>query len=318
MKKTTLILIVAISLLLAACSPSFQSAPESIDYGGEFIEEEGFFAPAAEPAFDTASDLDRASIAEGDGSAANQAGGERIVIKNASMSIAVEDPVASMETLLRMAEELGGFVVYSELYYRTLESGAEVPQANVSFRVPAERLDEALAGVEAGAGQILSKNVSGQDVTQEYTDLTSRLVNLEAAEKELQEILESAEDTDAVLDVFNTLVSIREQIEVTKGRIQYFEQSAAFSSITVEILADQAVQPLTIGGWQPAGVAKEAVQALINTLTTLADLGIWALLYLLPVLLIIILPLWLLWRGFRRMRRRNRPAAASAASEDQA
>jgi hypothetical protein len=317
MNKTLFFLIVVLSTLLAACSPALtQSAPDYYGYGGDVrAEEEALFAPAAEPAFDEGAEFERG--AAGDTSVANQAdGGERIVIKNANMSIAVEDPVAAMETLLKMAEDMGGFVVYSELYYRTLESGAEVPQANVSFRVPAERLDEALAGVEAGAGQILSKNVSGQDVTQDYTDLTSRLFNLEAAESELQEILESAEDTEAVLDVFNTLVSIREQIEVTKGRIQYYEQSAAFSSVTVEIVADAAVQPLTIGGWQPSGVAKEAVQALLNTLTTLADIGIWGVLYLLPVLLVILIPLWLILRGLRRLFRRNRPAKAAA--EDQA
>ncbi|HNB52486.1 MAG TPA: hypothetical protein PK530_11105, partial [Anaerolineales bacterium] len=74
------------------------------------------------------------------------------------------------------------------------------------------------------------------------------------------------------------------------------------------LLADAAVQPLTIGGWEPAGVAKDAIQALINTLQGIADGTIWLALYLLPVALVLFIPLWLVWLGIKRWRksRRNR------------
>ena len=80
-------------------------------------------------------------------------------------------------------------------------------------------------------------------------------LNLEEAEAQLQEIMDGAVRTEDVLNVHNQLVFVREQIEVIQGQIQYFEQSAAFSMISIELVADAAVQPLNIGGWQPAGVA---------------------------------------------------------------
>jgi hypothetical protein len=91
-------------------------------------------------------------------------------------------------------------------------------------------------------------------VTSEYTDLESRLGNLEAAEEQLTRIMESAVKTEDVLNVYNQLVQTREQIEVIKGQMKYYEQSAAMSAVSVELIPNEAVQPLSIGGWQPVGV----------------------------------------------------------------
>jgi hypothetical protein len=234
----------------------------------------------------------------------------RMVIKNASMSIVVEEPAATMELISSMAEKLGGYVVSSNLYRIQMDSGVEVPQASITIRVPAETLDQALDEIKSGAGQVLSEIVSGQDVTQEYTDLGSRLKNLERAEEQLVEILEASYETEDVLSVYNRLVDIREQIEVIKGQMQYYEQSAALSSISVDIQANEAVQPLKIGNWQPVGVAKKAIQALINTLKTLANALIWIGLYILPVVLILFFPIRWVWKGIKKLNQRRKERKA--------
>jgi hypothetical protein len=239
----------------------------------------------------------------------------RMVIKDASLSIVVEDPGATMQAISTMADDLGGYVVNSNLYRTQTENGLDVPQANITLRVPAEKLDQALEVIKSGAGQVLRENVSGQDVTQEYTDLDSRLRNLERAEEQLANIMDQARDTEDVLSVYNRLVEVQEQIEVIKGQMQYYERSAAMSSISVEIQANEAVQPLKIGNWQPVGVAKRAIQALINTLKTLADMLIWIVLYILPVVVILFFPARWLWRGFQTLntRRKERRARRKAA-----
>ena len=240
-----------------------------------------------------------------------QIDGERIVIKNANISIAVDNPAKSMDAIAKMTEEMGGFVVASNLFFRQLENGLEVPQANITIRVPAERLTEALDQIQSGAGRLLSKNESGQDVTREYTDLQSRLRNFQEAEAQLREILVSATKTEDVLNVFNQLINVREQIEVIQGQIQYFEQSAAFSLISVDLFADEAVQPLSIGGWQPVGVAKNAIQTLIITLKGIANVAIWLALYVLPIVVVLFYPFSLIWRGINRWRtRRKRDTSA--------
>jgi hypothetical protein len=297
MDKKILFALIALMVLLVGCGSSIGEsgiAPEEM----LFMESQDIAGAAPEPYYDedsnkTAINVDAVPV-------------ERMVIKNAELAIITVDPAQSMDEIGRMAESMGGFVVSSNLYQRTLSSGAKVPQANITIRVPIERLDEALQQIKAGATEVESENTSGQDVTQEYTDLQSQLRNLEAAEAQLMEIMEGASETEDVLSIYNELVYLREQIEVIKGRIQYYEQSAALSKIDVSITADEAVQPIQVGGWQPSGVAKEAIEMLIQTLQFLATAGIWIVLCILPVGLIIGVPLYFVGRFVIRTRKRRK------------
>jgi hypothetical protein len=245
---------------------------------------------------------------------------ERIVIKNANLTISVSDPSKSMVAISKMAEEMGGFVVSANVYKETLSSGAEVPHASITIRVPAEQLNTALDKIRAQSNQDpISESANSQDVTNEYIDLQSRLKNLEAAEADLTKIMDQAYKTEDVLSVYNQLVSIREQIEVIKGQIKYYAESAHYSAIGVELIADAAVQPIEIGGWQPQGVAKQAVEALIRSLQFLFNALIWIVIYVLPVLLalfvIFVLPFILIIRAMVRRRARRKAAADLVAQQ---
>jgi len=230
---------------------------------------------------------------------------ERLVIRNANLILVVEDPAGSAATISRLADEMGGFVVNSNVYQSTFEGGVRATQASITIRVPAERFNEALERIKADAVEVRSENISGQDVTEEYTDLQARLRNLEAAEEELREIMGSLTKAEDVLRVYEQLRQVREQIEITKGRIQYYEQSARLSAITVDLLPDEIARPLQIGRWKPEGTAKEALEALIRALQVLAQVGIWFVIFVLPILALLSIPFWVLRAIFLRRRRRK-------------
>jgi hypothetical protein len=297
------LLLVVFILALSACAQA--AAPEQLAAGRDVAKsvEQPVAAPQA-PA---------EGVQEMEVSNASDAGQgiERIVIKNANMTIVVVDPVKSMDTISRMADDLGGYVVSANMYKEQLSSGIEVPRVSITIRVPAEKLNQVLERIRSESNQEpLNESVSSQDVTQEYVDLQSRLKNLEAAEKELTEIMQSAKRTEDVLAVYNQLVQIREQIEVTKGQIQYYEQSAALSSVSVELIADKAVQPIQIAGWKPEGIIKNAIEALIKTMQSLVSVVIWLMIYVLPVLLVLfiifVLPVILIIRAWRRRRAKQK------------
>jgi len=299
-KGIGLFILLTLMVFLAACAGAqAPMAPEksAVDSQAGFSA-----APPAESA---------GQISAYDQSAAIAKAAERIVIKDGNLDLVVVDPAASMERISALAEELGGFVVKANLYQERLQSGADVPRATITIRVLAEHMDEAMQRIRKESDRLpLSETVNSQDVTRDYTDLQSRLRNLERTEAQLQEIMASATKTEDVLSVYNQLVSVREQIEVIKGQIKYYEESAALSAITVNLIANEAVKPLSIGGWQPGGVIKQAIQALINAVMYIFYAAIWVILFVLPVLLLIfaifILPIWLLVRFLRR-RRKNRP-----------
>lgn len=189
-------------------------------------------------------------------------------------------------------------------------AGNKIMQANLTVRVPSAQLDAALAQIRALAVEVRSESISGQDVTAEYTDLQSHLRNLEAAETKLQQIMDGATKTEDVLAVYNQLVGIRDQIEQVKGQMQYYEQSAALSAISADLIPDALNQPIEVGGWRPQGVAKDAIEALVRSLQGLTNAVIWIGLYVLPLLLVIFLPIFLIVRFV--IRRLRKPRAVSA------
>ncbi len=303
MWKKAIIIPIILALGLTACSAARipTSADRSFE-GGEAVAPQE--APAAQGVVSNSAFSGQVPEAR------------RLVITNASISIAVEDPEASMKRIAAMAEEMGGFVVNSRLSQSRLESGVEVPYVTMTIRVPAERLDEALERIRAETDRpVLSEDTDTQDVTKDYTDLESRLRNLEAAEAQLLKIMEDARATEDVLQVYNELKNVREQIEVIKGQMQYYEQAAALSAISIELKANEAVQPLTIGRWQPIGVARDALQALINGLKILANIAIWLVLFALPMLVLIGLPFYVLFRLLRR-RGRGKPQPPAPAVQN--
>ena len=159
---------------------------------------------------------------------------------------------------------MGGFVVSVNISQTYASDGTQVPQAQIVVRVPQDKLDDALAQIKKGVVDVQSETSTGQDVTDQYMDLQSRLTAKEAAADQLTKIMQNATKTEDVLAVYAQLQQIDSDIEVLKGQIKYTEQSAALSSISVNIIAEETVQPIVVAGWKPQGVARDALRDLIS------------------------------------------------------
>lgn len=220
-----------------------------------------------------------------------------------------------METIGAMANGMGGFIVSSNMYKTTTSQGLEVPTGNITIRVPVEKLEKAVdeikSLVEDPEIDILSEDVSGQDVTGEVTDLESRLRNLNAAEEQLLEIMGNAVKTEDVITIFRELTTVREEIEVIEGQIKYYRESAALSAVSVYLQAKAALEPISIGGWQPGIEIQKALQALVNGGQFIVDALIWLVIFALPMLAAIFLPIFFVIRAIRkrRIKKSNKPDA---------
>lgn len=224
---------------------------------------------------------------------------DRLVIQNVDLTIVVADPKMKVEAVAALANSMGGFVVSSNIYQSQTENGLPVPEASMTIRVPAEKLEEALTEIKSDAVEVRVENRSGQDVTKEYVDLKSRLRTYEDAEQQLRVILNEKTSPEEVLNVFNQMMYYREQIELVKGQMQYYEESAALSAIHLTMIAQEKVKPLEIGGWKLEGTTRDAVQTLINFVQGFVRFLIWLVIVILPIGLIIFLLLWALWKLIR-------------------
>lgn len=304
MHPLRLALVLITTLLLASCaSAQSGSFPSSAPAAPAAMATE---APASES--DNGASLEEApagSAAGGADNASQQPAVQRLVIKNASVSLQVENVAGAEARIRARANELGGYVVSVQT------SGSdEYLSSVITFRVPAERFEEALAGVEGLARRVLSRGVSGDDVTEEFVDLESRLRNLEATRNRLLDLLGKASRVEDALQVNQALTDVQGEIEQIQGRMKYLSQSAAFSTITAEL---QPVPPLPSivepDSWQPLRVAQGALAGLVEFGQALASLAIVFLVWLPVWLPLLLLARWAWRRGTSRVRKPGAPAA---------
>ena len=294
---------------------TFSTISRQLDAGYGGAQPEAYAAEAPAPAMDSLK-APMVGSGGGDGSVVSDtvaqngnaaSDGTRLVIKNADLAIVVKDPKKSMAEISKLADTLGGFVVSSNLYQSYYgPNNTEVPEATITIRVPVAKLDEALADIKKNAVDVNSENVSGQDVTSEYVDLQSRLTAKQAAEKKLLQILDKAEKSEDVLAIYLQVQTVQTDIEVLKGQIKYYEESAALSAISVRLIAEAGTLPLTVGPWTPTGTAKQAIQDLIYFFQNFVEFLIRFVLYNLPALILILIPLFLVYIGGRALFRRFR------------
>lgn len=295
-------LLLLFSLSLAGCAG--QSAQSEMSRDSDAAPA----APAAEPMPNAGS----AEFADGESipledflATAVQAQEARVIIYTGSIALVVRDTQESVDAITAMVDEAGGYVASSNLY-----EASEALRGTVTVRVPADRYQSVLDQLRSLALRVERETANSQDVTEEFTDLQARKTNLEFTEEALQQLLEERQRTGStsdILEVYRELTNIRGQIEQIEGRLRYLANQSALSTITIELTPDILYQPISVAGWQPQGVAREAFQTLIVALQGLINVLIWVAIFVLPLLLVFIIPLAVvIWAGRRWWRRRSK------------
>lgn len=224
----------------------------------------------------------------------------KLIIKTSNLSITVEDVRQSTQDIQNLAEALGGFVVASQVTTipRLSTTRQDLLQSTITIRVPSERFEEALTHIKSVAAKVESERITGQDVTEEYTDLNAQLGNQQRQEQRLLELFDQTETVEEILQLERELTRVRGQIEQLQGRIQYLERSAELSSITVSLTPKTEEVNLVENEWTPVIALRKAVRDLINFAQNLTDSLLYAIVFYGPFLLLG----FLAWKGFRRFR----------------
>jgi len=181
-----------------------------------------------------------------------------------------------------------------------------------------DQFERAMRRLRNLALRVVDESASGQDVTDEYVDLQSRLGNLEATRDRIREFLDQAQTIEESLRINEELAAIEEQIEEVQGRMNYLFDRAAYSTITIQIdpeLPQPTPAPTPtpappIPPWTPAQTARQAggtLSAILRVVTRLAtETAIWLGIVVLPLLGPPALFVWLVLRWSNRRSRAKR------------
>ncbi len=249
------------------------------------------------------------------------AGRARLIVKDAQIRLLVADTDVTIDRTTQMVTDLGGYIVSSRVWYQ--EIGMEnFKYATLTLGVPVDRFEQALRRLRELAVRVLNENATGQDVTDEYVDLESRLKNLRATRDRVRQFLDQAKTVEEALKVNEQLASIEGEIEQVQGRMNYLFDRAAFSTITIDIepeitaptpspTATPTPTP-TPTPWNAAVTFQEASKSLRDVSIVAAQAAIWFFVLIVPMLLppaLIVYVAWYLLRGRKTGQRKRSPEA---------
>lgn len=180
----------------------------------------------------------------------------RLVIKSGELNIVVKDVVSIAKKIIEYAQEQGGWVVSSDV-----KEVEKVPIGTVTIRIPAEKFDAAMDFIKGLAQKVEYEGRKGEDVTEEYVDLNSKLKTLRATKEQFYKIMKMAKKIDEILRIQSEIEKVQGEIDQTEGRMRYLRESARMGKISVNLALSEELLPVPPAEkWRPGYVAKKAWQ----------------------------------------------------------
>lgn len=238
MKKMTAILVTLCMLaaLLAGC-------------GGASKSTQAFDAAAAAPAeaangayYDMESAKSEDGGLTGDTDSTVLPEGRKWII-TVNMSAETEDLDALMEALNGKISGLGGYVEDQDSYNGSMYSSRRYRSASLTVRIPAQRVDEFTEEM-SGIANVVSTNLSREDITLSYVATESRVKALQTEEARLLELMEQAETMADLLEIESRLTDVRYELENRASQLRLYDNQVDYATIYLSIDEVQEYTPV--------------------------------------------------------------------------
>lgn len=208
----------------------------------------------------------------------------RLVIKRASLSIVVNEYNVAFERVKAIINQHGGFIVSTNVN----EQESRAKSGDVEIRIPSPQFDTTMSLIKSIADRAENESVRGNDITEEFYDLTARLSSKQKVEQRFLEILKSARSTKDILEVEKSLADVREEIEKLQGRKRFLADQVDLSTISLKIREHRYDYSLDTGTFVSKIVKgfRQGVSGIGDVLgflltVAIAGLPIWILLFVL-------------------------------------
>ena len=211
---------------------------------------------------------------------------EQKIIKTARLAFETKDVEATHKKILQLASQYKGLV-------QNDNSGKDYNRIykNMTVRIPTENFQQFIDGISEGVAYFDQKDISRQDVSEEFVDLEARLKAKRVLEERYLELLKKANKVEEMLQIERELSNIREEIEAKQGRLQYLQSQVSMSTVNIEFYKTTAETGITQSYGQKM---KNALQGGWNGISVffLGILYLWPL-FLVAIIVVIILRIFL-------------------------
>jgi len=230
------------------------------------------------------------------------------VIKTGRLSIRLGrgDLSKAVDRANLVVARYGGFISSSNI------SSGRHASSTIVLRVPADRFGQAMTDLSGpGIGSVRSQQVSGEDVGQQFVDLSARARNLRAQSRALIRLMNQAVTVGDTIKIQNELFDIQGQIEELDGRLRYLHDQADMSTITM-LLAQPAAAPHHPGHATAIGSALRRSWQRATDVVTAVIVGAGV---VIPVALLALVALLAAGRLLPVVRRRTSQAIETTAAD---
>lgn len=153
---------------------------------------------------------------------------ERKLIKTGNIAFETDDLSATRKHIEQAVKKCNGYISKDDEY-----KSSSTITTNITVRVPSKNFDIFLADISSKVDKFDTKNISVNDVTEEFLDVQARLKVKKALEQRYSELLKKAKSVKEILEVERELTSVRADVESMEGRLKYLQNQVSFSTLSI-------------------------------------------------------------------------------------
>ncbi|MCF6131419.1 DUF4349 domain-containing protein [Flavobacterium wongokense] len=170
---------------------------------------------------------------------------------------------------------------------------------SINIRVPNQYFDALIAEISKGVKYFDVKDISSQDVTEEYIDVESRIKTKKVLEQRYLELLKKANKVSEMLEIEGQLSEIREEIEAKEGRLRYLQNKVSMSTLDITFY-----KPIAQGQKATVSYGGRIGNAIVSGFNGISNffidlLGNW------PVIVTLVVLILLIRKRFKRKNKKD-------------
>ncbi len=156
------------------------------------------------------------------------------IIKNGEMTIQVGDTKKAQNQVNEIVKKNNAYIQKEE--FRNTDTDENL---NLIIRVPHKNFDALINSFSDGMGSVLSKNISSNDVTEEYTDVSIKLANKKIYLEKYRDMLKSAATTKDMLEIQENIRELEDEIDISEGRLRFIDDRVNYSTLNLTLYKEK-------------------------------------------------------------------------------